>query len=433
MRTILFLISLLLLVMGSGFSDDYNFTITGELPVSKLTIPGNIFRIQHDFDYRPQKNTLNLINSEPIVTLMLNPPSKETDIVYAPSKKLSLIDGIRESPQKLSSEIAFFDLDRLVLIHKPQTLTLMEQKTGGITISLANRKTFQIPEIQYRSKVKFFQLPDPPRTEPVQLSQDRFYLVDSALPFNPLKLTDQSQSRISLGTIDLKIFRLGFSNPNLEAVISNESGLLFFKNESLYIGAKASLNEISASAYFPGFEFGTSLFNQVFVVRTAFNLDLLPSFDFGLALINTTPLPVINWYTTGSPFIFSIGVDLLSQNAYGIGVRLKNDPFVIRAGTGYDFSTQSFHAMVDGRYVFNNGLFNASLSYSDSITLSLGSQYQLINSNPFSMSIYGNIDYHEDWLFSAGTQLRIGDVDLNARIKFITGGLSVDVEAGYSF
>lgn len=433
MRTFLLLISLLLLAVGSGFCDDYNFTITGVLPVSKLTIPGHIFRIEYGFDYQPQKKKLYLNSSEPIVTLMLNHPTKETDIVYAPTKKLSLIDVIQDSPQRLSSEIAFFDLDKLVLIHKPHNLNLVDQKTGGIAISLTNRKNFEIPEIQYHSKARVYRLPDPPSTEPVQLIRDRFYLVDNALPFNPLKLTDQPQSRVALGTIDLKTYRLGFSNPNLEALISNDCGQLFFKNESLYLGAKASLNEIAASAYFPGFEFGTSLFDRVFVIRTAFNVDLLPSFDFGIALINTTPLPIINWYTTGSPFLFSIGVDVLSQNAYGIGVRLKNDPFVIRAGAGYDFSTQSFHTMIDGRYVFSNGLFHASLSYSDAITLSLGSHYQLIHSNPFSMTIYGNIDYHEDWLFSAGTQIRIGDVDLNARIKFITGGLSVDVEAGYSF
>ncbi len=433
MRNYLIAFPVILLAVIIGFSNDYSFTITGELPVSKLNAPSDIFRSTGDFGFQPRKRALDLTTAPPVVTLSLNPPEKQSEIVYSPTKSIMIIDILDPPPGKLEDDRIFFDQDRLLLFHKPIKFTLNQQRTGGIAVSLIDRKELEIPEISYNSKSRTYQIPAPPKTEIVLLEEDRVYLLEDGIGFNPLKESANEQTRISLGTIDLKTFRFGFSNPFLNALISNETNRLFFKNDSLFIGAEASLDQITALAYFPGFAFRMHLLEDTFVVRTVTEYGRLPSFDFGLALINTTPLPVINWYTTGSNNLFSLGLDLFSQSSYGLGIRLKNDPFLIQGATGYDFSNDAFHALIDGKFTFNRGLFNASLSYNNGISVNLGADYQLIKSHPFSMTIYGNIDYQKDWLFSAGTKMRLGDIDLNVKIKFITGGLSFDVEAGYSF
>jgi len=422
----------LLMVAGIGFANDYMFTITGELPISKLKPPANVYDFDGDFGYKAQKRTLNVRVAPDITTLSLNAPSNEGEIVYTQTKMIHLIKVVNETPQKLKTERSFFNLNDFRMLHKPVKLTIADQKTGGISVSLVERYPLKIPEIVYRSKTITYRLPPPPNHEPVQLSQERVFLQDGT-KYEPIKSVHDNQSRISFGTIDLKQYRVGFSNPFVDTLISTDKSHLFFKNETLFIGAQVSLDDMTAIAYLPTFEFKTHLDDNTFVLRAVTEFDRLQSFDFGLALMNITPLPIINWYTTGSTDLFSIGLDTFSDSSYGLGIRLKNHPYLIRAGTGYNFGNEAFHAMIDGKYTVDRGLFNAAISYNDGFSLDLGAQYHLISNHPFSMSIYGNIDYMEDWLFSAGTKIRIGDIDLNARIKFITGGLSVDVEVGYSF
>lgn len=429
----LFLFLVFFTLVSMGLADDYSFTITGELPTVKLNPPSNIFQYDSDFVYQPRKKSLDLKTAPPIVVLNLNPPEKHQEIAYTPSKTIRLIDALDSPPDQLKEDQIFFNQDQLILFHKPVKFKLNDQKTGGIAINLISRKPLEIPEISYNSKVRTYHVPPPPKTDIVILKEERVYLMEDGVPFYPLKETTTDQSRISFGTVDLKEYRIGFSNPFLDALISNGTNRLFFKNDSIFIGAQASVNEMSALAFFPGFDFQMDLLDDTFVLRTTTELDPLPSFDFGLALLNTTPLPVINWYTTGSNILFSMGMDVFASTAYGLGVQLKNDPYLIRGATGYNFSTDAFHAMIDGKFTFNRGLFNAVISYNDGLSLHLGAAYQLIKNDPFSMNIYGNIDYKNDWLFSAGTKMRLGDVDLNVRIKFITGGLSFDVEAGYAF
>ena len=433
MRKYLFLFFVFFIHVGMGFSEDYSFTITGELPSVKMNPPSDIFQFDLDFVYQPKKTSLDVKTAPTIVVLNLNPPEEEREITYTPLKAIRLIDVLDLPPEKMLEEYIFFNQDRFILFYKPIKFTLSDQRTGGIAINLISRKALDIPKIRYNSKARTYQIPSPPNTESVTLNEERVYVIENGVPFYPLKEKTSEQARISFGTIDLKEYRVGFSNPFLDTLISNGTNHLFFKNDSVYIGAQASLDEITALANFPGFNFKMDLFDDTFVLRTTTEFDRLPSFDFGLALLNTTPLPVINWYTTGSNNLFSLGMDVFARSAYGVGIQLKNDPYLIRGATGYNFSTDAFHAMVDGKFTINRGLFNAAISYNDGISLNLGADYQLIKNDPFSMNIYGNIDYKNDWLFSAGTKIRLGDVDLNVRIKFITGGLSVDVEAGYSF
>ena len=367
MRNYLFALLVVFLAVSIGFSNDYSFTITGELPVSKLNVPSDFFHSTGGFGFQPKKRGLDLKTAPPIVTLSLTPPEKQSEIVYAPTKSIILIDVLDPPPDKLEEERIFFNQNRLILFYKPIKFTLNEQRTGGIAVSLINRKELEIPEISYNSKSRTYQIPAPPKTETVLLEEDRIYLLEDGIGFNPLKESENEQTRISLGTVDLKEFRFGFSNPFLDALISNKTNRLFFKNESLFIGAEASLDQITALASLPGFAFKMHLLDDTFVLRMVTEYERLPSFDFGLALINTTPLPVINWYTTGSNNLFSLGIDVFSQSSYGLGIRLKNDPFLIQGATGFDFSNNAFHAVIDGKYTFNRGLFNASLSYNLSL------------------------------------------------------------------
>ena len=430
MRYFLFLF--FLLAASIGLSNDYSFTITGELPVAKLSLPSDIFTFEGDVDYQTQKRRINLNVSPQITTLALNVPSKEKEIIYHHSKKINLIEIIDDPPEKLKEVKSFFDLENFKLVHKPLKLAPVDQKTGGISVDLVKRNEMEIPDITYNSKSRTYQIPPPPISDPVTLGEERVFLQEG-IGYDPLKVSSDYQSRIYIGTVDLEQYRIGFSNSFLDALVSNDKNRLFFKNDSLFIGAEASLDEMTAIAYFPNFEFKAELFDETFVLRTVSSVESIKSFDFGIALMNTTPLPIINWYTKGMTDLFSIGVDVFSKSSYGVGIRLKNDPFVIRGGTGYDFSNRAFHALIDGRYNFNQGLVNAAISYNKGISLGLGAEYKLISNNPFSLNICGNIDYNKDWLFSAGTKIRIGDFDLAARVKFVTGGLSVDVEAGYSF
>ncbi|MFP4462023.1 MAG: hypothetical protein ACLFQE_07485 [Thermotogota bacterium] len=400
--------------------------------MSKLAPPSEIFQYEWDFDYQPRKRELNLKVTAPIAILSRNAPEKQEEIAYVPKKTVGLIDIPGSLPEQLRVERAFFDSE-ITLFHKPLKLSLVEQKTGGIAVTISSRKEIEFADIQYNSKVRFYQVPSPPTTVPVILEEDRIYIDENGIGYNPLKELAENQSRISIGTVDLQTYRLEFSNPFLDTLISNDTNRFFFKNDSLLIGAQASMGEITGIAFFPGFDFKTDLFDNCFVMRTVAQFERLPSFDFGLGLINTTPIPIINWYTLGTSNLFTIGVDIFARSSYGLNIRLKNNSYLIGGSTGYDFSNDGFHAMIDGKYTFDKGLFSAGLSYNDGIGLNLGTQYQLIKDHPFSMNIYGNIDYRNDWLFSAGTKIRIGDVDLNVKIKFITGGLSVDVEAGYSF
>src|SRR6056297_2563595 len=298
MRNYLFLFLIILTTVGISFSNDYSFTITGELPAIKLTPPNDIFnQLDVGFGYHPKKRELNLKISPPNVLLSLKPPEKQEEVGYTPIKSITLIDVLGTPPEQLKEEKAFFDQSLLILFHKPLKLTLAEQRTGDIAVRLINRKGLDIPEISYNSKARVYQMPSPPKTESVTLKEERFYLFEDGFGYNPLKKKESTQSRISFGTVDLKDYRVGFSNPFIEVLISNNTNRLFFKNDSFFIGAQASMNEITALAFFPGFEFKADLFDDSFLLRTVTEFEQLRSFDFGLALINTTPLPIINWYT----------------------------------------------------------------------------------------------------------------------------------------
>src|SRR6056297_3018563 len=126
MRNYLFLFLIILSIVGISFSNDYNFTITGELPAIQLTPPNDIFNQLHvDFGYQPKKRELNLKISPPNVLLSLKPPEKQEEVGYTPIKTITLIDVLGTPPEQLKEEKSFFDPGQLVLYHKPLKLTLV--------------------------------------------------------------------------------------------------------------------------------------------------------------------------------------------------------------------------------------------------------------------------------------------------------------------
>src|SRR6056297_2190092 len=155
MRTHCLVFSLLLILFVSiSFSNDYSFTITGELPVSKLNPPSNLFQGKSVLIFQPEKRALMWTNAPAKVVLTVNPPDKQSEIVFLPIKSMSLITVFEPPPEKLEEERTFFDPDEWILVHKPLTFTLNEQKTGGIAVNLIHRKAMRIPEIAYNSKVR---------------------------------------------------------------------------------------------------------------------------------------------------------------------------------------------------------------------------------------------------------------------------------------